>query len=94
MVDRVSQSSFSLLTKCASKSMIGAMLSGLTGMSTRLEEEAKCTEAACCCMRGVVYYFYATICLVLRGSDLSTVRARPCEVVEGFDEAFKDVQSL
>ena len=94
MANRVSRSSFSLLTKRASKSMIGAMLSGPTGTSTRLEEEAKCAEAACCCMHGVAYYFYATICPVLRGSDLSTVRARPCEVVEDFDEAFKDVQSL
>ena len=75
MVDQVSRSSFSLLMKRASKSMIGAMLSGLTGTSMRLMEEAKCTEAACCCMRGVAFYFYATICLVLRGSDLSTVRA-------------------
>ena len=74
--------------------MIGAMLSGLTGMSTRLEEEAKCAEAACCCMHGVVFYFYATLCPVLGGSDLSTVRARPCEVVEVFNEAFEDVRSL
>ena len=61
--------------KRASKPMIGVMLSWPTGMSTRLEEEAKCTEAACCCMHGVVYYFYAILCLVLRGSDLTTVRA-------------------
>ena len=65
--DRVSRSSISLLTKCVSKSMIRAMLSGPTGTLMRLEEEAKCTEGACCCMHGVVYYFYATICLVLRG---------------------------
>ena len=69
--------------KHASKSMIGAMLSGPTGTSTRIEEEAECTEAACCCMHGVAYYFYATICLVRRGLDLSTVRAQPCKVVEG-----------
>ena len=92
--DWVSRSLFSLLTKRVSKSMIGTMPSGPTCMSTRLEEEAKCAEAACCCMHGVAYYFYATICLVLRGLDLFTVRARPCEVVEGFDEAFEDVRSL
>ena len=61
MMDQVFRSSFSLLMKHTSKSMIGAMLSGPTGTSTRLKEEAKCAEAACCCMRGMAYYSYATI---------------------------------
>ena len=44
-VYRASQSSFSLLAKHALKSMIDVMLSGPTGMSTRLEEETECAEA-------------------------------------------------
>ena len=43
---RVSQSSFSLLAKRASKSMIVELISGPTGTSTKLvEEEAECAES-------------------------------------------------
>ena len=93
MADRVSRSSFSLLMKHASKSMIRAMLSGLTGMSTRLEEEAKCAEAACCCMHSMAYYFHATIVRSL-GVRLIYCKGMTLRSSRRLDEAFEDMRSL
>ena len=64
--------------------MIVELISGPTGTSTKLvEEEAECAEAD-----PLLYARkrrMATARLLawsFRGSDLSTVRARPCEVVK------------
>ena len=90
MADQVSRSSFSLLTKRASKSMIGAMLSGPDRhVNEARGGEVRRSSLLLYARRGVL--LLCNYCPVLRGLDLSTVRARPCEVVGGFDEAFEDV---